>query len=793
MRRLNWWGILAGLLCVAELVFEIRLALLPESQIIPAFVRDDVFYFLEPAWNWVHGHGITFDGEHWPNGFQPLWFLVCSALSALTDHEHLLQAVLIFSAFCNATTGILLCWLGAKLGSRFVGFFATFVWICVLHFPFVNLALSGFEWPLNVLWSTLCLALTFCLLTRATPPSLRWYLGLCFVWSILPLVRVDNLPVACAAGLFLLLHYHITHREDPELKKFFGVVIALFILAAPFGVNCLVQEIVFDSPFPVSAKVKVYRHLEQYDGNLFSPANISEGLEFLPSSLIRVWTCVIGAAERFGGLLWEPVDYWLKAIPAALFFLPLIVPLLTWRKGEDRSQRRWCVALFVFLALAMLARSTAYAFLIRKFDWYNIWHYGFEFAFWQIVLLYSLVLFGRCFRLSTTRRVPFQIVIVLVCLGCLQNDYRMNWNPQTSPLMEKKDPWRANLLELAQQLGTYVPRDARIGADNAGILGFYSHHHVVNLDGLINTTQYFDEIVRHGWDHDKEYFIVKDLDYFIEIDYKGGSRFDGLRFEIEEEKTYEDAPPILIAKCLSEIPYRKKEVNLSFRKADSIQSTIILNITVYKAELPQWLLAGNYDSKPYDLYLSIGDKEIFYGFEGDGVSPWHWVCGNRCVYLIDDRGDGTDRIEASLSGPFIELTSSLVAPTALIRASEIHGGKVSDREKTIQIEFPDVGGRIHFEVSALGSKEPAAVVMYEFLVSSGAATLKGGPRDRELAPGIRSGWFPIFPENASTTLTIKASEPNTVIHFLQMGAHSGEYPVLMTDPPAVRFEDVVVE
>ena len=359
--------------------------------------------------------------------------------------------------------------------------------------------------------------------------------------------------------------------------------------------------------------------------------------------------------------------------------------------------------------------------------------------------------------------------------------------------MEKKDPWRANLLELAQQLGTYVPRDARIGADNAGILGFYSHHHVVNLDGLINTTQYFDEIVRHGWDHDKEYFIVKDLDYFIEIDYKGGSRFDGLRFEIEEEKTYEDAPPILIAKCLSEIPYRKKEVNLSFRKADSIQSTIILNITVYKAELPQWLLAGNYDSKPYDLYLSIGDKEIFYGFEGDGVSPWHWVCGNRCVYLIDDRGDGTDRIEASLSGPFIELTSSLVAPTALIRASEIHGGKVSDREKTIQIEFPDVGGRIHFEVSALGSKEPAAVVMYEFLVSSGAATLKGGPRDRELAPGIRSGWFPIFPENASTTLTIKASEPNTVIHFLQMGAHSGEYPVLMTDPPAVRFEDVVVE
>jgi len=792
VRRLNWWGILAGTICVAELIFEIRLALLPESLVVPAFVRDDVFYFLEPAWNWAHGMGITFDGEHWSNGFQPIWFLVCSLLALFTDHGQFLQAVLILSALCNAVTGLLLCWTGAKLGSRFIGFFATYVWICVLHFPFVNLALGGFEWPLNVLWSTLCLALTLRLVTRKTPQSLRSYLALCLLWAILPLVRVDNLPITFMAGLFLLAHYLFTHRDEPELKRFLGVIIGVLILAAPFGLNCIFQEIVFDSALPVSAKVKVYRHLEQYDGNLFSPENVNEGLAFLPSSLIRVWTCVIGAVERFGGLLWEPIGYWLKAIPAGLFFLPLVVALLTWGRGEDRPQRRWCLVLFVFAVIAITVRSIAYAFLIRKFDWYNIWHYGFEFAFWQIVLLYSLVLFGRCFQFSYMRRIPFQIMVMLVCLGCLQNDYRLNWNPETSPLLRKKDPWRANLLELAQQLGSYVPRDARIGADNAGILGFYSHHKVVNLDGLINTTQYYDEIVSHRREHDKEYFIVEELDYFVEIDYKEGSRFDGLRFEMKGEKTYEDAPPILIAKCLSKIPYENKQLNVLFQKADSFYSEIQRNKSVYRADLPQWLLAGSYDTKPYDLYLSIAGEDIPYGLDRDDFSPRHWVGGNRGIYLIDARRGGMEEIEATLSGPLIELTSSLVAPTGVVRATELKGGKVVRADGVTLVEFPDAEGSITFEISGLDWEEPA-VIVYEFLVSSGGAVLTGPPRDRELGPGVRSGWFPIFPENGPALLTVESSEPNTVIHFVHLGAHSGEYPVLMTDPPAVRFEDVVTE
>jgi hypothetical protein len=41
-----------------------------------------------------------------------------------------------------------------------------------------------------------------------------------------------------------------------------------------------------------------------------------------------------------------------------------------------------------------------------------------------------------------------------------------------------------------------LPEGARIGSWNAGMLGYFSHRAVINLDGLVNDAEYFELVIR---------------------------------------------------------------------------------------------------------------------------------------------------------------------------------------------------------------------------------------------------------------------------------------------------------
>jgi hypothetical protein len=51
-------------------------------------------------------------------------------------------------------------------------------------------------------------------------------------------------------------------------------------------------------------------------------------------------------------------------------------------------------------------------------------------------------------------------------------------------------------LQAADWIRAYTPPSARIGSWNAGMLGYFSHRAVVNLDGLANNGDYFRRVVR---------------------------------------------------------------------------------------------------------------------------------------------------------------------------------------------------------------------------------------------------------------------------------------------------------
>ena len=63
----------------------------------------------------------------------------------------------------------------------------------------------------------------------------------------------------------------------------------------------------------------------------------------------------------------------------------------------------------------------------------------------------------------------------------------------TAPLPE--EALYAVRYEMCQWLRKNIPEDRVLASWNAGQLGFFSGHRVVNLDGLVNSKEYYDSVL----------------------------------------------------------------------------------------------------------------------------------------------------------------------------------------------------------------------------------------------------------------------------------------------------------
>ncbi len=96
--RLLW--ILSGLIWFAGL----SLALRPEAALRGRPLTEDGFFSLAVARQLALGHGLTIDGVHWVNGFQPLFTVVCALPFAWVggDRAGGLRGVLVLHALVHA-------------------------------------------------------------------------------------------------------------------------------------------------------------------------------------------------------------------------------------------------------------------------------------------------------------------------------------------------------------------------------------------------------------------------------------------------------------------------------------------------------------------------------------------------------------------------------------------------------------------------------------------------------------------------------------------------------------------
>ncbi len=437
--------------------FGLPAVLLGDRDLI-TFFHDDAFYYFQVARHLVEGNGFTFDGLHRTNGFHPLWLFLVAPVFAVTEaHVAPLRAVGVLEAGLFAAAGaILFSTLAPRLGRAPAAVAA--------------LAMGALPGARGILWSGLESSLLLVLLLLVWNRSLalpgrmppRSYIAL-GIWCAL----------AFAARLEAILLLPALMVTLPGVLWRKGV---LMVLAAPsaaiLATLVAFNRIGFGTWVPISAMVKAHW------------AAMSQG-SWLDAILSVPWigrelTCrAFGAGDvqlcpRAGVALYVVIE------------LMLIALLVVFRRRLVETVRRAGV-LVLLLASGLLVGAD-----LLGVTYLAPWYRG-------PILLCTAIAAGLALYRFPRAAVAIGCALAAGMLARTVTHVAMPRDPLSQ--------YAAYRLEAAAWLRANTGEETRVGSWNAGMLGYFSGRHVVNLDGLANDVDYFRQVTQR---HDLEGYLARE-------------------------------------------------------------------------------------------------------------------------------------------------------------------------------------------------------------------------------------------------------------------------------------------
>jgi hypothetical protein len=476
------------LLCLAVTQFVMQASLLANGveYIAASLTNDDTYYYLQTAWQTKECGFVTFDGINRTNGVQLLWFWVVYVLSVASQTKlGLLHAALILCFALNV-----FC------------YFAIWRLAVAVRRPALAVLIGG-------LWSTLVADGTYWL---ALENSLHAFVFWCVVWLMAEFFdrlkrgqRVSMLPLTIAlvlnvwtrldAGVFSVVVYVVCavalargRTGGGRVRRVDARQLRASMLVGGLGAAVAMAAFYMmgGSVIPVSALIKLssqggpataLRTARQVL-SLSSPAVLPHRLSSLlvKFSVGLTSLVIVGAASvrRSGRPLWPG--------PLRATWLTLAV-----------SAGIYCGAIAV-----SGARNHAY-FVWHRSPLFITWIITVGGAIWVITTGIARVVaraLGRGPGEERTARdregrrgVDWTVAFVGVIFIVL-SFVRLLAPPSVDPTSMLDIRYRAALW-----MGANLPRDSRCAAWNAGQLGFYSSQAVINLDGLINSVEYYENVL----------------------------------------------------------------------------------------------------------------------------------------------------------------------------------------------------------------------------------------------------------------------------------------------------------
>ena len=454
---------------------------------------DDSFYYFQIAKNMAAGHFSTFDGGiTQTNGYHPLWLLLITPFYWVFDTESALFAIKAFEIMLVAGGAALVIAAARAARLPWILLFAA------LPLLYGHRALySGMEAAAGLFMLGLFI-LAICLYAR---DAQRWQWALAAVAFALPWVRLEYAAISISATALIWLlnrprqnrpRQHrqpgapITQRLRPmRLRPFQSRNAArpLFGAAAGMLLYFVYNRVVFGGFTPVSGATKRAwsQALWEQQGGYSLTQNLRETLQ-------------IGV-----------FDYELAVALEACAYL--IAVWASTRASRTRSDRLLLAFLIGIAALAVghIAKFAQTVLTIHpewgSYDWYFVPAY----------LLSAIIIPVRCYvAIHFTRKLiaPIHpraakwlstaIVIagaaLLLATADLKKPYRavddsQRWTSGTT--------WILRSYMGVQVMNRILPDDSIVGSWDAGVIGYFSRHPVVNLDGLVNSYDFLHLTKRH--------------------------------------------------------------------------------------------------------------------------------------------------------------------------------------------------------------------------------------------------------------------------------------------------------
>ena len=452
---------------------------------------DDAFYYFQIARNLAEGKFSTFDGGITrTNGYHPLWLFLITPFYWVFDKEAALFAIKAFEIVLVAG-GVALVTAAARLAR--MPWYLMFAALPMLYQH--HALIRGME-AAAALFMLGLFILTVCLFARS-PAQWKWLLAA--VAFALPWVRLEYIAISLAATAALCLVEWSYQDRSPGAPLGDRVRSALSVKAVvPFlaaGAGILVyfayNRFVFGGIVPVSGVTKAAWSQARWE---------REG--------------GYGFVQNFRDVLQMPVfDYeLLVALEACALFL-----LVWWFARRFRSRKDWLLLAFlagVFgLAVGHLAKFgqtvlTEHPFRHASFPWYFVPAYLMT-ALIVPVNCGAAVHFIRRFIGPKSHRAANILSLGIVLAGAVfllaKADFTspFQWVETSKDHTEINDHIHVALYSGTLLMKRMLPDDTVVGSWDAGIIGYFSRFPVVNLDGLVNSYDYF-----HTTNVDREGYAV---------------------------------------------------------------------------------------------------------------------------------------------------------------------------------------------------------------------------------------------------------------------------------------------
>lgn len=484
----------AWILLAPALPLLLMHAIVPMSEFVHR--SDDALYYFQVAANYPLTGMWTFDGIHSTNGVQPLWALLLSALAqvlywfGVTDADALARVFVALTAMFHFTSGLLLYRLLSRLVSPGVGLAAAGGWLFSMGVVWTHV--WGME---NSLYATCLLGTVIFLHLRFLPsPSTGGAILLGVLLGVTGLSRLNaGLFVPCVLG-YLLLQPGLGPLGT-RLRYAVAAGFAATVVVTPYFVTNLLAT---GHILPVSGEVKAIR-----TANLLASEGIDSRLsrDFLSMVYWRwrlriewfITSHALNGLWATGARLAFLQDTTYRVILGALAAC-LAIPLLA-----GRSLLRWTRWLGVYLARIrifwyVLLFGTINAFvsiMTYPSEAYSIPRWWLAENELIITVIAATFLVAAIAYLSARwlgRRhrtyIAITAVATIVLLHAVQT-VQTYWDGEKQT-WDWNQSWNDESYRAATWMNANLPTGTMVGSWNAGVVGYYAHHSVVNLDGLIN-------------------------------------------------------------------------------------------------------------------------------------------------------------------------------------------------------------------------------------------------------------------------------------------------------------------